>query len=415
MHSSNISIAGCNPRSSTPYIPPKSNHCCTGPTGPAGSMGPTGETGPTGPTLPIIGPGEGSMLVNNPPGSDNVYYTDAIAYTNQEINIGANIIPVGTNTLSLGSPDHLWKEIFMGPGTLNIYNNSGNIASIGADEQGIAFVDGGLATPFIGVGSSKLYPYAIGGWRIGPTGIQGEDSYDLVAVEYNIPGTGVTGPYYSLIKRVGPTGPTGAQGVQGDVGATGPQGIQGIQGDVGATGPQGVQGVTGPQGATGPTGISSTLAVLYFNGGDSVIGAGLPHVRTLTYDHTGTTNYGRYGFMTGTGPTDTINFTGYTNAMVELYTQCLANASAGSADTCIFGLTGPTGINGENPVQIDSRSVAKVADAHLAFGPKMIKIQDGVGTGPFIDPDSQYRMYFETDHHETITTNIVVTIRSTPV
>ena len=72
MHSSNISIAGCNPRSSTPYIPPKSNHCCTGPTGPAGSMGPTGETGPTGPTLPIIGPGEGSMLVNNPPGSDNV-------------------------------------------------------------------------------------------------------------------------------------------------------------------------------------------------------------------------------------------------------------------------------------------------------------------------------------------------------
>ena len=75
----------------------------------------------------------------------------------------------------------------------------------------------------------------------------------------------------------------------------------------------------GPTGPTGPTGISSTLAVLYFNGGDSIIGVGLPHVRTLTYDHTGTTNYGRYGFMNGTGPTATLNFTGYTNSMVELH------------------------------------------------------------------------------------------------
>ena len=54
-------------------------------------------------------------------------------------------------------------------------------------------------------------------------------------------------------------------------------------------------------------------------------------------------------------------------------------------------------------------------NAHLAFGPKMIKIQDGVGTGPFIDPDSQYRMYFETDKDHITSTNIVVTIRSTPV
>jgi hypothetical protein len=149
-------------------------------------------------------------------------------------------------------------------------------------------------------------------------------------------------------------------------------------------------------------------------GAAPTLGAAPTYIRTLTYDHTGTTNYGRYGFMSGTGPTDTINFTGYTNSMVELYTQCVINVSGGSGKTHIFGLTGPTGINGENPVQIDSRSISKSTDTHLAFGPKVIKIQDGVGTGPFIDPDSQYRMYFETDHHNTTTTSIVVTIRSTP-
>lgn len=149
--------------------------------------------------------------------------------------------------------------------------------------------------------------------------------------------------------------------------------------------------------------------------GYSALGAAPTYIRTLTYDHTGTTNYGHYGFMNGTGPTATINFTGYTNAMVELYTQCVLTTSGGSGKTHIFGLTGPTGINGENPVQIDSRSISKSTNAHLAFGPKTIKIQDGVGSGPFIDPDSQYRMYFETDQNHTTSTNIVVTIRSTPV
>jgi hypothetical protein len=191
-----------------------------------------------------------------------------------------------------------------------------------------------------------------------------------------------------------------------------------------------LSGATGQQGATG---ISTTLAVLYFNGGDSLdsivasdapdapdatiatFGAGSTYRRILTYDHAATTSYGRYGFMTGTGPTDTINFTGYTNATVELYAQCVLTTSGGSGKTHIFGLTGPTGINGENPVQIDSRSISKSTNAHLAFGPKMIKIQDGVGTGPFIAPDSQYQLYFETAHVNTTSTNIVVTIRSTPV
>jgi hypothetical protein len=40
--------------------------------------------------------------------------------------ISGNIIPSATNTYTLGSPDKIWKSIYMGPGTLNISNDYSN-------------------------------------------------------------------------------------------------------------------------------------------------------------------------------------------------------------------------------------------------------------------------------------------------
>ena len=109
---------------------------------------------------------------------------------------------------------------------------------------------------------------------MGATGTPGTSNYDLVAIERNISGPGYTGPYYSLIKGVGPTGPQGAQGndgptgPQGAQGNDGPTGPQGTQGNDGPTGPQGIQGADGP---TGPQGIQGNNGP---TGSQGVQGAG---------------------------------------------------------------------------------------------------------------------------------------------
>ena len=55
-------------------------------------MGRTGATGATGPGLSILGDGIGSILLNNPPGSNNVYYNDVLAVSLDET--GANQINI---------------------------------------------------------------------------------------------------------------------------------------------------------------------------------------------------------------------------------------------------------------------------------------------------------------------------------
>ncbi len=131
----------------------------------------------------------------------------------------------------------------MGPGTLQIYGPGGNsVASIGADQNGIACAKSGMAMPFINVGP-EISPDigALGGWRIGPTGINGNpDSVTDLIAQQIIPGsTGLTGPVYSLINNPGPTGMTGITGMMGPTGITGITGITGSVGPTGMTGPIG--------------------------------------------------------------------------------------------------------------------------------------------------------------------------------
>lgn len=132
----------------------------TGYTGPTGPMGPKGKAerigleGPTGPQGDGIAlnpvAGTGTVLVNNPDGSTGIYYTNILNIDNINITSQANIIPNQNNTLSLGSTDLRWKEIFMGPGTLNIASGVPNVqATLGANNSGIIYTESGFATPFI--------------------------------------------------------------------------------------------------------------------------------------------------------------------------------------------------------------------------------------------------------------------------
>ena len=217
--------------------------------GVTGVAGPTGFTGPVGPTgsIAIKGTGSGSILLK---GNDGIYYSDTLKVDeNENIIIDGNLLPNPDNLRSLGSFDNRWSEIFIGPGTVNLFGPSlTKFATISADDNTIAYTETGFATPFINVGPSQLTPYAVGGWQIRPNGVQGNINYDLIAQEVIPGGTGgTTGQIYSLIKsQSGLTGPTGFTGP----GFTGPTGV-------GATGLTGPTGFTGP-GFTGPTGVGAT-------------------------------------------------------------------------------------------------------------------------------------------------------------
>jgi hypothetical protein len=214
---------------------------CRGPTGPSGgptgsvgatgstgpSGGPTGDTGPTG-TVSILGPGTGAVLLN---GQDGIYYSQILTSNDTELDISGNLVPTVSNTFTLGLTGARWKEIFIGPGSLNIAGPTAGAvpATIGSNLSGIAYSQYGFATPFLNVGPT-IDPNAplgtIGGWQIFGTGPTGEYFTDLRAQLINTGGTGFTGSSYSLIYNngyTGDTGPTGAaSSVTGSTGYTGP-------------------------------------------------------------------------------------------------------------------------------------------------------------------------------------------------
>ena len=212
---------------------------CRGPTGPAG--GPTGETGSTGPAgnISVLGPGTGAVLLN---GQDGVYYSRILTSNDTELDISGNLVPTVSNTFTLGYTGSRWKEIFIGPGSLNIAGPTASAvpATIGSNLSGIAYSQFGFAAPFLNLGP-VIDPFAplgtVGGWNIFGTGPTGEYFTDLRAQLINTGGSGFFGPSYSLIYNNGYTGDTGPTGAASSV-----------------TGPQGSQGVTGAQGPTGPTG-----------------------------------------------------------------------------------------------------------------------------------------------------------------
>ena len=136
--------------------------------------------------------------------------------------MNGNFLPGSTNIFTLGSPTQRWAELYIGPSSISL----GDVAKIGADSNGISYTQNGFATPFITIGPAINVPVtvgAIGGWRLGPSGILGDSEYDLT-VQQVLTGTGgLTGPIYSLI--TGPQSTIAGLGSAGYISSFAPTGV----------------------------------------------------------------------------------------------------------------------------------------------------------------------------------------------
>ncbi len=178
----------------------------TGETGPKGDTGKTGKTGATG----NIGP-------TGPAGICT--YVEAIV---------TNILPSKDNIYSLGSTTYRWKELYLGPNSLNMIDaGNGNDVKINV-QDGIMALDGADTLRFgnikfttTGIASDDpALDITIGqgldtGFLKVPTGIKFKDNTVLTTAPTSVPGP--VGP-------PGPIGPTGLKGDKGDTGSTGPAG-----------------------------------------------------------------------------------------------------------------------------------------------------------------------------------------------
>jgi hypothetical protein len=155
-----------------------------------------------------------------------------------------NILPSRDNVYNLGSTSYRWKELYLGPNSLNMIDegngndvkinvSNGILALDGADTLrfgNIKFTDSGIASD---LGSQDI---TIGegldtGFLKVPTGIKFGDNTTMTTALTAIPGP--SGP-------PGPIGPTGLKGDKGDIGLTG---LKGDTGATGATGPPGTGGL----------------------------------------------------------------------------------------------------------------------------------------------------------------------------
>ena len=117
----------------------------------------------------VIGPGFGSILLNLPPGSNDVYFSNLLTVSPDAVTVSTALVPNVDNTLSLGLETLRWRDFYVGPGTINIAGppGSANPGLIGSDPAGVINTQFGFSTPFINVGpifSPEVG--ALGGWRI---------------------------------------------------------------------------------------------------------------------------------------------------------------------------------------------------------------------------------------------------------
>ena len=183
----------------------------------------------------LNGLGNGSIILQNQNDSNYYYNNNLQIQYDSIITISGEFIPSITNTFSLGNTGSHWKELYIGPGSINIQGPIGSTtnATIGSDRSGIVYTEYGIASPFYNIGPYIGSDGAVGGWQIYsvvPGDISNNNSNftmptDLVA-RVNGP-TGLTGPIYSLLGKTGSIGSTGPQGVSGP---TGPQGNNGTSG-----------------------------------------------------------------------------------------------------------------------------------------------------------------------------------------
>ena len=345
----------------------------TGTTGTTGRRGATGHTGSVGPTgrvgiegiIPLGA--TGSMLLNYPTGSNDVYTTDTIQVVreaeNDQVLVTGDIVPTSDNKYTLGATGQAWKEIVMGPGTLQIYGpDQTSLATLGADRNGVAYTESGFSTPFINVGP-EISPDTgvVGGWKVGPTGIAGTSDFDLIAREIIAGSTGTTGPDYSLIKRVGPTGRTGKTGHTGRTGVTGKTGATGMTGTTGITGKTGATGRRGATGFTGVTGMTGITGPIGPTGPTIAVSGTLQYSQTLSALTGSPTEY----FLTGEQRSVTTNVTtaSYTTDFGAYNNHVLVTLNSFVATGAVSIQVSGTSISESSGVPLVSQSETIAVDA----------------------------------------------------
>lgn len=225
-----------------------------GATGPAGATGPRGTTGPGGPTGPqgATGPvggvpayGElyqssGTVTMSRPFGET---FT-TIPFSGR--GPAAGVVAIGS-TLVVGRAGAFAVQV---EGSLLSNNPSGSDVEVAVFVNGVktslvsefrAFSFPSSASTFGIAGIVEFQEGDIVEARLG----NGSGTYQLLSGQLAVSAVGSQGPQGAQ----GVTGPTGPAG--GPIGPTGPTGPKG---DTGAQGPTGPAGPTGPQGLVGPTG-----------------------------------------------------------------------------------------------------------------------------------------------------------------
>jgi hypothetical protein len=190
-----IGLADVSPTATPSALP--------GTKGATGKTGKTGETGATGPA--------------GPSGSDGI-----CTYVEQ---IVTNILPSRDNIYTLGNTTYRWKELYLGPNSLNMIDEgNGNDVKINVS-NGILALDGADTLRFgnikftsTGIASDDpALDITIGegldtGFLKVPTGIKFRDNTTITTAPTPIPGP------------TGPRGPTGPQGPEGPPGNGIPEG-----------------------------------------------------------------------------------------------------------------------------------------------------------------------------------------------
>ena len=226
-----------------------------GPAGEKGEPGLPGVPGPTGPAGPSGAPGANGVCT----------YVEALV---------TNVLPSRDNVYNLGSTSFRWKELYLGPNSLNMIDEgngndvkinvlNGILALDGADTLrfgNIKFTSTGIASD---LGSQDI---TIGegldtGFLKVPTGIKFGDNSTMTTAPVPIPGP--SGP-------PGEIGPRGLKGDKGDVGLTGPKGDTGATGAAGGFGSYGSFFDTTTQTNLVPAGNRFELNITDFNSGVSI-------------------------------------------------------------------------------------------------------------------------------------------------
>jgi hypothetical protein len=312
------------PLDSSTYI--KLKKCCNY----RSIQGPQGPQGIPGKGFDLSGEGLGNILLYNT-SNQGYYYNNALeivldASNNHQIDISGSVIPTNNNIYTLGSETLRWKDLFIGPGTINISSPGGlQDATLGSDSQGIAYTEFGFATPFISIGPSQLTPQATGGWKVQPEGTQGTSDYELSIQEIDTSGVPVD-PKYSLLR--------GGK-------------------------------------------LEKVNSILMFQDISSTT-----EYQSLIYDQTKTQNNGFENFLNVSNQITFSNIKDISGLVMEFYLHCNAKQGSGSGgqdNYVIFDLssTNVSSINGLQIVDIDTRSVDRGELAHLSFGPFSYRIIDG--------------------------------------